>query len=118
MLDSSFHAWSRSRNVLTLGDGLERFTREQIETTTNVQAVTVMPQPVDRQDGVMVRHTNVRVISPADARDLESRIAGLAAASLRITGSSFLTISRWSVCSRRPLRKNAPRMRGRRSRHG
>ena len=78
--------------ILALGDGLERFTREQIETTTDFQNVMVLPQIIDRQDGVMVRRTNVRAITPEDARDLSARIEGLGTASLRIAGSAYLTL--------------------------
>jgi len=78
--------------ILALGDGLERFTREQIETTTEFQNVMVLPQVIDRQDGVVVRRENVRAITTDDARDLNARLEGLGAAALRITGSAFLTL--------------------------
>lgn len=40
--------------VLSLGDGLERFTRNEVERTTDVQAVSLASRTMERVDGEWV----------------------------------------------------------------
>jgi len=60
--------------ILALGDGMEQFAREQIESTTDLQAISVQTQTTERLGDVLIRRTDPPVLTPADARGLETRI--------------------------------------------
>jgi len=60
--------------VLALGDGMERYARDQIETTTDLHALQVQVRTSARIDGLTVQRDSVRVLSLADVRDLKTRI--------------------------------------------
>ena len=53
--------------VLSLGDGMERFSREQIEQTTSLQAVSVVPLAGRQVDGVFVPDTDAIAAAPPRA---------------------------------------------------
>jgi len=55
--------------ILSLGDGLEQFSRGQIELTTDLQTVSVTPKTVDQSDGVLVRRTDVVQLSQQDRHE-------------------------------------------------
>lgn len=55
-------------SVLSMGDGVERFAREQIERTTDFLAVTVTPAVNDVVDGLSVRRTDIIRFTSADGR--------------------------------------------------
>jgi putative ABC transport system permease protein len=57
-------------SILSLGDGLERFAREQIETTTDLQLITVSPQTTERIDGIVVQKSAYPRFTPDHARAL------------------------------------------------
>lgn len=76
--------------ILALGDGLERFSREQIESTTDLQTVTVSVPTNDRIDGILVRRDSVTVFSRSDLESLRARIGGLANAYRVLTGSTSI----------------------------
>jgi putative ABC transport system permease protein len=75
--------------ILSLGDGLEQFSRSQIELTTDLQTVSVTPRTVDRSDGVLVRRTDVVQLSQQDIADLAEEIRDLADVTLTLTGSAW-----------------------------
>ncbi len=62
--------------ILALGDGMERFAREQIESTTDLLMITVQPRATERLGGVMVRRTDVPELRADDAAVLRERVAG------------------------------------------
>jgi putative ABC transport system permease protein len=78
--------------ILALGDGLERFTREQIESTTDLQTITVMASPVELRDGVLVRRDAIATLTADDARALEADLAGRARTTLHLTGSALARV--------------------------
>jgi putative ABC transport system permease protein len=45
-------------SVLAMGDGVERYAREQVERTTDLQAIAIPPNFVRRIDGIFVRRTD------------------------------------------------------------
>lgn len=78
--------------ILSLGDGLEEFTRNQIESTTDLQVINVAPITTDRIDDVLVRRLDHPVFTPADERDLATRLGTRAA-----VGTSLAYATFWGV---------------------
>ena len=60
--------------ILSLGDGMEAFAREQIETTTDLQMIQVQTRTTERLGEVTVRRTDAPVLTPDDARSLQARL--------------------------------------------
>jgi putative ABC transport system permease protein len=60
--------------ILSLGDGLEKAAREQIESTTDLQLITATPRAVDRIDGVSVRRPNIPAFETPDVEALQQRL--------------------------------------------
>lgn len=75
--------------VLSLGDGMERYTRDQIEQTTSLQAVTVLPLAGRQVDGVFVPDTTAPEITAADAR-LVAAVPGVRDFVLTVEGSGLV----------------------------
>lgn len=80
-------------SVLALGDGVERFAREQIERTTDLLAVVVTPTTSASVDGVLVRRDDVIQFSVADAASLAAAVEGEAEVGLGTAGPALLTIT-------------------------
>ena len=62
--------------ILSLGDGMEAFAREQIETTTDLQTINVQTRTTERLGDVTVRRTDVPVLTARDAAALQTRVGG------------------------------------------
>jgi putative ABC transport system permease protein len=60
--------------ILALGDGLERFSREQVESTTDLHTVTLAVQTELQVDGLAVRRDSLPRFSKADLESLLGRI--------------------------------------------
>lgn len=60
--------------ILALADGMERYARNQIGTTTNLQHISVVPQTIERIDGVLLRRRHVAVPTPAEAAALAAQL--------------------------------------------
>lgn len=60
--------------ILSLGDGLERFARDQIASTTDLQLVTVAPRTTRQIDGISVQVSDYPRFTPADARSLAEQM--------------------------------------------
>ena len=73
--------------VLSVGDGLERFTREQLETTP-IQTIEVAPRTSLTVDGVRVPGTGFPTFTPKNTESLIRDIAGVAEARLVLAGSA------------------------------
>ena len=69
-------------SILSLGDGLERFAREQIETTTDLQLLTVSPQTTERIDGIVIQKSTYPRFGPDDARALARHLGAAAEVAL------------------------------------
>ena len=76
--------------VLALGDGMERFAREQIARTTSLQAIAVAPRAGRMVDGVFVPDGNVPVLGAADARAVAA-MAGVEDVALTVRGAALVT---------------------------
>lgn len=61
-------------SVLAMGDGVERYAREQIERTTDLQSVTIQPTTMANLDGIFVRRDSVIQFRSADARALAAAV--------------------------------------------
>src|SRR5215218_1140903 len=75
--------------VLSLGDGMEAFARSQVERTTGVQNVYVLPVMSDTVDGIMIARANVTRLDEADAREA-ARLPGAAGASVSLSGTTLI----------------------------
>jgi putative ABC transport system permease protein len=64
--------------ILSLADGLERFAREQIATTTDLQLITVAPITTERIDGVTIRREAFPVPTPDDAESFAAHLGAAA----------------------------------------
>ena len=79
-------------SVLSMGDGVERFAREQIEKTTDLLGITITPTINTNVDGQFVRREDVIRFTRADAEALAEAVTGEAAVSLQSTGGALVTI--------------------------
>lgn len=76
--------------VLSLGDGMERFAREQIARTTSLQAIAVVPRAGRTIDGVFVPEANVPTLTHADARAIAD-MSGVQDVAMIIRGPALVT---------------------------
>src|SRR5688500_18290869 len=79
--------------ILALGDGMERFAREQIESTTDLLMITVQPRATERLGGVMVRRTDVPELRAGDASALRERLAGRARVTLHASAGVEMRVA-------------------------
>ncbi|MEJ2184347.1 MAG: ABC transporter permease [Gemmatimonadota bacterium] len=73
--------------ILALGDGLERYGREQIQQTTDLQVISITPSTTESIDGVRVLRPDPAVIQPSDVEALRARLGDNASAALMLLGS-------------------------------
>ena len=73
--------------VLSLGDGIERYAREQIGSTTDIQFITVTPRTTVTVDGVRLPGRDFPSFTPADAEAVAREIPGVDQVRLLLTGS-------------------------------
>jgi putative ABC transport system permease protein len=79
--------------ILALGDGMEQFAREQIESTTDLLMITVQPRATERLGGVMVRRTDVPELRAEDASALRERLAGRARVTLHASAGVEMRVA-------------------------
>ena len=79
--------------ILALSDGLERYSREQIEQTTDLQTIILSAKSVDVVDGVAIRRNDAVAFSAEDAREL-ARVLGPIGARTAVfaIGSGWATV--------------------------
>jgi putative ABC transport system permease protein len=75
-------------SILSLGDGLEAYAREQVEQHTGVQNVSVSPVTTDLVDGVRLPREKWPRLTTADADAARREIPGVAAVSLSAHGTT------------------------------
>lgn len=76
--------------VLSVGDGVARFAREQIATSTDLQAVLVVPQTSRLVDHQRVPRTDYPVFAPGDAASLAAGLPAGSFATVMTSGSAAL----------------------------
>ena len=69
-------------SVLSIGDGVERYAREELARTTDLLTIAVAPRTGDQLDGMFVPRDSVFRLTAADAAALRAALPG--AASVRI----------------------------------
>ncbi|MGH7553343.1 MAG: ABC transporter permease [Longimicrobiales bacterium] len=74
--------------ILALGDGLEAFSREQIESTTDLQNITIDSETTERTEGISIRRENVRVLTIEDEEALARELEAEAVIALSVTTSA------------------------------
>jgi putative ABC transport system permease protein len=79
--------------ILTVTDGLEQFSREQIERTTDLQLIQVIPVTAETVDGVRIQRESVPQFRPSDLDLLNDRLDGFARATLVVQGSSRMSLT-------------------------
>jgi len=77
--------------VLAVGDGVERYARQQIERTTDLQAVVLTPQTTRLVDGLLVPDTAFPQFTATDPAALRAAVPGVADASLHLSGTGLVT---------------------------
>ncbi len=85
--------------ILSLGDGMERLGRQEIERTTDVQTVALQPQLTEEIDGQTVPRTDFPVFTVHDADEL-SRLPGVGGVSLTLQGAG---VAEGPAGNRRPV---------------
>src|SRR5687767_14103960 len=78
-------------SVLSLGDGMQRYAREQIERTTDLLSVSVTPSMFRTVDGQRFPRTDVVVLTRADADSVATAVGTNGAVSLLLTGQALAT---------------------------
>jgi putative ABC transport system permease protein len=78
--------------ILSVSDGLEQYSREQIERTTDLQTILVTPKTVETLEGISVRRANPFVFSPGDAETLSVILDGRAVSALIVTASDRIRL--------------------------
>jgi len=76
--------------ILALGDGLERYSRDQIEGTTDLQAIQIDTRTTDRVEDVLVRRDPVTLFGGNEAAQLQTELAGQANVVAVLTGSAIV----------------------------
>ena len=79
--------------VLAVGDGLERFAREEISRTTSVQAIQISPLTTRTVDHQTFARTGYPVFGLPDAAAVGVRVDSLAAVTLFLNGSALVARS-------------------------
>jgi putative ABC transport system permease protein len=92
-------------SVLAMGDGVEKYAREQVARTTDLQAIAITPNFVQRVDGIFVRRTDVVTFSPADIDSLKGAVPEAASVDLSTSGGTIA--QRDSAATGRGLSVNA-----------
>jgi putative ABC transport system permease protein len=78
--------------ILSIGDSLERFSREQIEQTTDLQTIQISSVTTDFVDGVRLKRENPVLLRQRDAAALTALLDDRADVGLIQTGSAWLTL--------------------------
>lgn len=74
--------------ILALGDGLERFSRLQIEQTTDLQTILITPRTTQMVDGLSVRIEDVRTLTSDDVVAVGERLGPGFAVARQLTRSA------------------------------
>jgi putative ABC transport system permease protein len=77
--------------VLALGDGMEKFARRQVVSTTSLQAVAIAPLTGRTVDGVFIPDTIVPMLGLADAAAVGA-MPGVQSVQLGVDGTALVTV--------------------------
>ncbi|MBM4194864.1 MAG: FtsX-like permease family protein, partial [Gemmatimonadetes bacterium] len=76
-------------SVLAMGDGVEKYAREQVARTTDLQAIAITPNFVQRVDGIFVRRTDVVQFTRADLDSLKAAVPQATAVEVAVSGGTI-----------------------------
>jgi putative ABC transport system permease protein len=79
-------------SVLSMGDGVERFAREQIESTTDLLGIAITPVTQATVDGITVRRDDIVRFTAADAAALAEAAQGEERVGLLTTGATLVAV--------------------------
>lgn len=83
--------------VLAIGDGIEKYARGQIESTTDLQTIVVGPILYDKIDGAPIPRRDFPLFTLSDADSLARRLAGSASVAPTIQGGTRVTMPNGEV---------------------
>src|SRR5688500_9885960 len=78
-------------SVLSLGDGMERYAREQIARTTDIQSVSVTPSMFRMVDGQRSPRTDVVSLTREDADAVSGLVGGDGVVTMLLSGQALVT---------------------------
>lgn len=78
-------------SVLSLGDGMERYAREQIARTTDLLSVSVTPSLFRTVDGQRFPRTDVVALTREDADAVSAVVGGNGVVTMLLTGQALVT---------------------------
>jgi putative ABC transport system permease protein len=76
-------------SVLAMGDGVEKYAREQVARTTDLQAIAISPNLVQRIDGIFVRRNDVVSFTVQDLDSLKAAVPEAASVDLTTSGGTI-----------------------------
>jgi putative ABC transport system permease protein len=76
-------------SVLAMGDGVEKYARDQVARTSDVQSVTVTASTGERLDGVFIPRTDVVSLGLAEAGALRAAVPEVASVQLAQAGATI-----------------------------
>jgi putative ABC transport system permease protein len=76
-------------SVLAMGDGVEKYAREQVAKTSDLQSIAIVPNQTQRLDGIFVRRTDVVRFTPEDADSLKAAVPQASSIDLRLAGGTI-----------------------------
>ncbi|MDA1082372.1 MAG: ABC transporter permease [Gemmatimonadetes bacterium] len=85
-------------SVLSMGDGVEKFARDQVAETTDLQAIAISPSTSQRVDGIFVRRDNIVRFTPADLDSLKAAVPEAGAVEVIVSGGLMVQIDSASPC--------------------
>lgn len=78
--------------VLSLGDSLEEFSRQQIIQTTDLQTISITPSITQQVNGIRVRRKDVASFTIDDIEDLTSVVGSAGRVTLTLTRSDWISL--------------------------
>ena len=75
-------------SVLSLGDSMERFARNQLARTTDVQTVTLKAKRGDWIDGKWIPAHDIPIFTPHDAQDIASELPMVRSVGMTLSGEA------------------------------
>ena len=76
-------------SVLAMGDGVEKYAREQVAKTTDLQAIAISPNFVQRVDGIFVRRNDVVQFTAADLDSVKGAVPEASAVTVSVGGGTI-----------------------------
>lgn len=79
-------------SVLAMGDGVEKYARDQVARTTDLQAVAISPSTVRRVDGIFVRRDDIVQLTLADLDSLRAAVPDAGSVEITVSGGLLMQV--------------------------